>query len=110
MAQIPMGIVYELEIWQGEFLLYQRCQLFLYRFCPSTNKDDELIDVPCHPATRDLCVIAFEFGLFMGGLRTEILFCPYLTMQMGIVDEWQTFVCRFLYHLWRQLGFTDTKE
>lgn len=105
-----MTVIHKLEIWKGEFFLYQRCQLFLYRLCPSTYKDNELVNIPCHPATRDLCVIAFELGILMGCLCTEIFFCPYLTMQMGIVDEWQAFVSGFLYHLRRQLRFSNTKE
>lgn len=109
-AQIPMLVIDEFEIREGEFLLYQGGQLVEYRFCPMANQDDELVDVPSHPPARYLGVIALELGFFMLGLSLEILLSPNLAMQLGVVDERHTLFSSLFHHLWRQLFLMDAKE
>ena len=60
-----------------------------------SDKDNELVDVPSHTTTWNLCIVAFELGFFVLGLSLKVLFGPHLSVQMGIVDEGQTFLCSF---------------
>ena len=53
-----MVVIDELEIWKGELLLYEDCEFFLNRFCPTTYEDYELVDIPSDTTTRHLGVVA----------------------------------------------------
>lgn len=110
MTQIPMFIIYELEIRKSELLLNESRKLIKNRFCPMTYKNDELINIPSHTASRYLCVIAFELCIFVFCLSLEILFGPHLTMQVRVVDKGNTFVSRFLNHLRCYFLFTYSEK
>ncbi len=99
MAEIPVLIIHKLKIRKRKLLLDESSQFILYRLCPVAYKYDELINVPSHSSTGYLRIIAFELGLFMFCLGTEIFFRPYLTMKMGIINEWESFLRRIFNHL-----------
>ena len=74
------------------------CESLLYWLCPVPHKDNEPVNVPSHASSGDLCVVPLELGVFVFGLRTEVFFCSYMPMQVGIVDEGETFLRCFLNH------------
>lgn len=47
-----MVVVDELEVREGELLLYKGSELFLDGLCPLANEDDELVDVPSDTTTN----------------------------------------------------------
>ena len=100
MTEIPMLIIHKLKIRKRKFLLNKGCQFFLYWFCPMTHKNNKLIYVPGNTSSRNHCIVTLEFCFLMLCLSPEILLCPYLSMQMGIVDERKAFFCRIFNHLW----------
>ena len=110
MTKIPMLIIDKLEVWKGELFLNQRSERFKDRLCPVANQDDELVDVPCHATSWDLRIVALELRFLMLGLRLEVLLRPYLSVQMGIVEERKPLISGIFYHLWSHLLFTNAKE
>ena len=103
-------VVDKFEIGQGKLFFHQLCQFLLDRFGPMTYEHDELVDSPCNSATWNLSIIAFELCIVVFGLGTEILFGPYLTMQMWVVDERLAFFCSIFYLTRSDLFFTHTKK
>lgn len=99
-AEVPMVIIDKLEVREGELLLEQLCELLLNRLSPLANEHDELIDVPSHSASGDLRVVASKPSLLAFSLSLEILLCPDLPVQFGVVDERNTFLSR-LFHFAR---------
>ena len=80
MAKVPVFIVNKFKIRKGELFFYQFRQFFLQRFCPLSYKNNKLVNCPSHSSAWHLRIVAFELGIFMLGLRTEVLFRPYLAM------------------------------
>lgn len=74
------------------------------------NKYDELIYAPGYTSARDLGIISFELGVQVFGLGTEILFCPNLAVQCGIVDEGLSLIGRLLYFARSKLFLSHAKE
>ncbi len=68
MAKIPVVIVNELKVWEGELLFYESSEFIENGFCPLAHENYELIDVPCYTTSRHLGVIARESGLFMSAI------------------------------------------
>lgn len=65
MTQVPVFVVYELEVRQREFIFKQLCQLVLYGLSPLANQHDKLIDGPCDTTARHLRIIALELSIQM---------------------------------------------
>ena len=105
-----MFVVYELEVREGEFLLYHPGEFGLDGFCPLTDKDNELVDGPSYTAPGNLGVISLELCFFACSLGAEIFLCPNVTMQLRIVDERQAIVSSFLHLLWGDFLLSDTEE
>ena len=57
-----MFIIYKLEIGQREFLFQKLCQFFLDGFSPMAYQDDKFVNCPCYAPTRNLKIVALEFG------------------------------------------------
>ena len=110
MPQIPVKIIYKLEIGQRELLFNQRSQFFLNRSGPLADEYNKLVNIPCHPSTRHLSVVTLEFCFLLLGLSAKMLLSPHLAVQMWIVDKWQSLFSRFLRHLWRQFLLPYSKE
>ena len=105
-----MRIIDKFEVREGEFLFYQLCEFVKNRLGPVTYKHNELVNVPSYTSTRYLSVITHELGFNMLSLSLKILFHPYLTVQMWIVDKRNSFIGSLLNHLRSNLFFTNTKE
>lgn len=81
-----MFVIYELEVREGEFLLYHPGEFGLDGLCPLTDKDNELVDGPSNTAPGNLGVISLELCFFACSLGAEIFLCPNVTMQMRIAS------------------------
>ena len=57
-----MFVIYELEIGQRELLFQKFCQLFLDGLSPMSHQDDKFVNCPRYATTRNLKIVAFEFG------------------------------------------------
>ena len=110
MTQIPMLIIDKLKVWKGELFLNQRSERIQDRLCPVANQDNELVDVPSHATSWNLRVVTLELRFLMLGLRLEVLLRPYLSVQMGIVEERKPLISGIFYHLWSHLLFANAKE
>ena len=110
MTKVPMFIIDKLEIRKGKLLFYKGSEFIKHRLCPMTNKNNELVDVPGHTTSWNLGIITFELSVFVISLCLKILFSPYLSMQMRIIDKWKTFVSRFFNHLWSNFLLANAKE
>ena len=66
-------------------------------FVPMAYQDNESVDGPSHPATRNLGIVTFELGFCVLGLGAEIFFGPYLLVQLWIVDERFSFLSGILH-------------
>ena len=105
-----MNIVHELEVREGELLFNQLCEFVKNRLGPVTYKHNELINVPSYTSTWYLSVITHKLCFNMLRLSLKILFHPYLTVQMWIVNKRNSFIGSLLNHLRSNLFFTNTKK
>jgi len=109
-TEVPVLVVHELEVREGELLLNEGRELVEDGFCPVAHEDDELVDVPSHAAAGNLRVVALKLGGFVLGLGLEVLLGPNLTVQLRVVDEGQSFVGCFLYLFGCQFLLANAKE
>ena len=110
MTKIPMLIIDKLEIGKRELLFDKGREFIKYRLCPVTHKDNELVDVPSHATSWDLCVVALELGLLVFSLCLKIFLGPYLSVQMRVIDKGKTFVGSFFNHLRSYFFLTNAKK
>ena len=110
MTKIPMLIIDKLEIRKREFLFDKGREFIKHRLCPMAYKNNELVNVPGHTASGNLCIVPFKLGVLVLRLCLEVFFHPYLPMQLGIVDKWKTFFGCFFNHLRRYFLLTNTKK
>ena len=110
MAEIPMDIINKFEIRKSKLFFYHLCQFSFNGLSPLADEDNEFIDIPCHTPSWYLGIVTNKLARFSCRLRTEIFFCPNLTMQMRVVDERKSFIGSFLNLLWRKLLLAHAKE
>ena len=103
-------VVDELEVWEGELLFKESRELVLNGLCPLAYKNYEFIDIPSYASTRNLSVITLELSTFTLRLSLKVFPLPYLTMELGVVDERYTFLSCFFYYLRGEFFLVDTKE
>lgn len=109
-AKVPVLVINELKIREREFLLYHLRELSLNRFGPLPYEDDEFVDIPSHPSSGHLGVVAFELGSFACCLGAEVFLGPYLSVQVRVVDERQAVVSRFFRLFGGKLLLADAEE
>ena len=109
-TKVPVVVIDEFEVWKGELLLKERSEFILNRLCPTAYEDYELVDVPSDTASGNLSIVASELGFLVLSLSTKVLLCPYLPMQLWIINKGNTLFSGFLYHLGRDFFFANPKE
>ena len=62
MTEIPVVVIDEFEVWEGELLLYKCSEFFLNRLCPTAYEDNELVDVPSNTTMGYLGIVASELS------------------------------------------------
>ena len=110
MSEVPVHVIDEFEVRKVEGIFNESGELVLDGLCPFAHENDELVDVPRDASAGNLGVVALELRVFVFGLCQKVFFCPYLTMQVRVIDEWQAFVGRFLHLFWSELFLADAKE
>ena len=105
-----MVVVDEFKVREREFLFEEGGELVLDGLGPLANEYNEFVDVPGDSTTRNLGIVSSELRLDMFCLGFKVFFSPNLTVQLGVVDEGNTFFSCLLNHLWRQFLFANTKE
>ena len=103
-------VVDELEVREGEFLFEEVGELVLDGLGPLANEYNEFVDVPGDSTTRDLGIVSSELRLDMFCLGFKVFFSPNLTVQLGVVDEGNTFFSCVLNHFRGKFLFANAKE